>query len=132
MKLFFAIASILLAFSAHANDRKIGNIVAVERTITNIYTNCLDNVSQKDTTKPQNFFSCAIKIAAPSEMPVTKGIVLNLKDNECSVDAESVNGNLFVIFSAAKGMSTFEVAKSCLQKAIVTKGEPKVIVYTVE
>ncbi|UOE99835.1 hypothetical protein [Bdellovibrio reynosensis] len=132
MKLFFVVASLLLAFSAQANDRKVGNVIAVERTISNVYNSCISTIDEADTVKPKTFFSCAIKFTQDGELPVTKGRVLNLRDNRCLVEGESVNGMLFITFSAAKGLTPFEVAKGCLQKSLGSRDSVKVVLYTLE
>ncbi len=131
MKFFFAIASLLVAFSAQAADRKVGNVVAVEREISDLYNTCLKEI-QDLTDRPQNFFSCAIKYTTDGELPVSRGRVLRLKDERCQVVGETINGVLMITFSGAKTPSTFEASRACLAKALSEKDFIKVIVYTLE
>lgn len=131
MKLFFAIASLLVAFSAQASDRKVGNIIAVEREISDLYNTCLKNVSGA-TDKPQSFFSCAIKFTTDGELPVTKGRVLKLMDERCQVVGEAMNGVVLITFSGTKSPSTFETSRACLERSLSAKDFVKVIVYTLE
>lgn len=132
MKLFFVAASLLLAFTAQASDRKIGNVIAVEREIKDVYSTCLKNVTG-DTTGSKFFFSCAIKYVTPGEIPVTKGRAFRLHDEHCSVNADFANsGVLFVTFSSAKDTSTYETSKACLQQALTNIASVKTLVYTLE
>ncbi|MDG0816894.1 hypothetical protein [Bdellovibrio svalbardensis] len=133
MKLIFALVATLIAFSAQANDRKIGNVIAVERQITNLYENCLSNIST-DVSKEQTFFYCNISyLKSPLEMPVTKGGVIRFNDQRCRVDAEAGNGVLILSFGRAKGsVSDFATAKTCLQRALQNSNSVSVLVYTME
>ncbi|KHD89774.1 MAG: hypothetical protein OM95_01495 [Bdellovibrio sp. ArHS] len=131
MKLFFVVASMLLAFSAQANDRKIGNVIAVERDIHDVNATCLKNISG-DTSKPQSFFSCGIKYIAEGEIPVSKGRAFKLVDESCQVYGETINGVLLITFGTAKGSSTFEASRACLARSLATKDSVKVVVYTLE
>lgn len=130
MKLYVFVVSMLFAFSAHAGDRKVGNVIAVEREISNVYNTCLSQV--EDTTGSKSFFSCGIKYVTDGETPVSKGRVLKLMDDKCSVVGETMSGVLFITFSSAQERSTFEVARMCLEKALLAKNSVKVIVYTIE
>lgn len=131
MKLYFILVSLLFVASAHASDRKVGNVIAVEREVSDIYSTCLKN-GPENTTKPQSFFSCAIKYTTDGELPVSKGRVIKLVDDKCSVVGETANGTLLITFAAAKSPSTFEASRSCLERALSTKDYVKVIVYTLE
>ncbi|AZZ35555.1 hypothetical protein CIK05_01640 [Bdellovibrio sp. qaytius] len=130
MKLIFALTATLIAFSAQANDRKIGNVIAVERQITNIYDSCLSKVSG-DTSKDQDFFICTINfLKTPTEMAITKGGLIRLVDSNCKVYGDAANGALLITFGKAQGLSDFAAAKNCLAQA--TLKPVNVNVYTVE
>lgn len=131
MKSLFVIASLLVAFTAQAADRKVGTVMAVEREISDLYNTCLKEV-QDPTDKPQSFFSCAIRYTTDGELPVSKGRVLRLKDERCHVVGETINGVLMITFAGAKSPSTFEASRACLEKALNEKDFVKVIVYTLE
>lgn len=132
MKLFIAVAATLIAFTAQANDRKLGNVIAVERQITNIYDKCLSKVSS-DTTKDSSFFICSFNfLKSSTETQIAKKIVVNYITNDCRVDAEAVNGFMFMTFGKAKGSSNFATAKNCLAQAVDNNTAVNVNVYTIE
>lgn len=131
MKLFLAIASLLVAFTAQASDRKVGSVIAVEREISDLYNTCLKNLGGP-TDKPQSFFSCGIKFSTDGEIPVTKGRVLKLMDDRCQVVGEAINGVVLITFAGTKSPSTFETSRACLERSLSAKDFIKVIVYTLE
>lgn len=131
MKWFFAIAALFVALSSHAADRKVGNVIAVEREIPDLYNTCLKNL-QGPTDKPQSFFSCAFKYITDGEIPVSKGRVLKLMNERCQVVGESTNGFIMITFAGAKSPSTFEASRACLERALSEKDFVKVIVYTLD
>ena len=132
MRLFIAVAATLIAFTAQANDRKLGNVIAVERQITNLYDNCLSKISS-DTTKDSSFFICSYSfLKSSAETQIAKKDVINFVSNDCRVNAEAVNGFIFMTFGKAKGQSNFATAKSCLAQAIDNNTAVNVNVYTIE
>ena len=132
MKLFIAVAATLIAFTAQANDRKLGNVIAVERQITNIYDKCLSKVSS-DTTKDSSFFICSFSfLKSSAETQIAKKYVINFATNDCRVNGEAVNGFLFMTFGKANGTSNFATAKNCLAQAIDNNTAVNVNVYTIE
>lgn len=132
MKFIFAVAATMIAFSAQANDRKIGNVIAVERQITNIYDTCLSNV-KTDITKEQTFFFCSFSFKKSAlEMPVTEGGLIRFTDSKCHVEADAENGIFFLTFGKVKGTSDFATAKNCLALATQNKNSVNAIVYTIE
>lgn len=132
MKTLLLITSLLISFSAHAVDRKLGQVIAVEREITDLYEACLKTVSG-DVTKPSSFFSCTVKFATPPETPISKGNIFHLMDQNCSVTGEAINGTLLITFSGAKSNSTFEASRLCLESTLATnKNSVKLHVYTIE
>lgn len=132
MKLFFVLASMLLAFSANAADRKVGNIVAVEREISDIYNTCIKSLQDEDTSKPAYIFSCAFKYLNDGEMAVSKGRIVKLMDDKCTVIGDAANGTIMITFNTAKSPSSFEESRLCLERALTPKNSAKVIVYTLE
>jgi hypothetical protein len=122
--------SILFSLNAFA-DRKIGNVIAVEREISDVYTQCLNNMMTA-TSEPKALFSCAIKYARDGELPVSKGRILKLVDQSCSVTGDHANGSIIITFTGARNPSTFESARSCLQKSLAEKESLRVILYTLE
>lgn len=132
MKLIIALVATMIAFSAQANDRKVGNVIAVERQVTNLYDSCLRTVTG-DITKEQTFFFCTINyLKSPLEVSVTKGGLIRYNSNGCNVDADAGNGVLVMTFGKAKGTSDYATAKSCLQAALQNANSVNVLVYTME
>lgn len=131
MKTVLFVVAMVIGLSAHAGDRKVGNIIAVEREISDIYTICLKKTGA-DTSKPQDFFSCGFKYVSEGEIAVSSGRFLKLSDDTCSVIGESINGALLITYSGTKKPSTFETSRACLEKAITAQGSVKMMVFTVE
>lgn len=132
MKLFFILASLLVSFSVQASDRKVGNVIAVEREISNIYKTCLDNLSSDDTGEAKSFFACGIRYLTDGEMAISTGRVLRLKDAQCKVEGFVKNGVLMITFSTTKNTSGFAESRLCLEKATLASNSAKTLVYTVE
>lgn len=133
MKLFIAILATLVAFSAKAADRKLGNVILVEREIPNPYDLCVKNVIDK-TDKKQQMFYCVIKYTkANMETPVNSKIaVINQNSEGCVVRGEVGNGNMMIGFGPNKAEVDFETAKTCLAKGLAAHGAVVVNVMTVE
>ncbi|NUN04154.1 MAG: hypothetical protein HUU57_00210 [Bdellovibrio sp.] len=131
MKVLLVLASLCIGFSVQAVDKKLGNVIAVERDLLNLSETCIKNVIS-DITKPSSFFSCAVKFTTGAETPVSKGTIFKMIDNNCSVVAEAINGTLLVTFAGAKSSSSFEASRACLETALADKEPLKVLLYTVE
>lgn len=138
MKIIFSALTLALALSAvstaQASDRKIGNIVAVERTINDIYETCVDQI--KDTNTSGEFVSCKIDVKK-TNADYTQGTQrpLFLYKDGCEVEGYIQNGIALITFSATADKATVADAKVCLRKAIdvsANKNSFKFLVYTVE
>lgn len=128
--------SVLLVLSfvsaSQGADRKLGNVILVEREIQDIYSTCLKNMDSP-TDKPQNFFSCSMKYITAGEWPVSSGIAFRLINEKCSVIGEALKGTLLITFATSRSPSSFEGARDCLNRAISNLKDPvKSLVYTVE
>lgn len=123
--------SLLLGFSAQANDVKLGNVIAVEREITGIFESCLENVTA-DTSKPARLFVCSFRFTKNNEIGMTKGRAFLLKNSQCEVHAEVMNGSLLVSFATPQPTSSYEVSKECLATAIRNSPPVKSLIYAVE
>lgn len=131
MKLIFALVATMIAFSAHAADTKIGNVIAVEREIPDVFNLCVTNTTKIEGE--HSFYSCAIKYTKSSiEMALPGRSPLMYNEGNCAVNAELGNGNILFTYGKKSGTSDFNSAKECLSKAIASKGALKVIVYTIE
>lgn len=133
MKSLFIFAALLVSFSAHAQDRKIGNVVAIEREIPNLKETCLKNTDDNADSKPNSFFACAFTFVSKSEIAITSGRVLTLRDKECNVLGEAEKGSIMITFTTTKiGKSTFQESVACLEKALATNNSLKLLVYSFE
>lgn len=133
MKLFIALLATMVAFSANAADRKLGNVILVEREIPNPYDLCVKNMIDK-VEKPQTSFYCVIKYTKPMvELPVSGKISpITYKDDNCKVRSESGNGSMIIGFGPEDKPVDFETAKACLLKGLTAHGRLTVNVLTVE
>jgi hypothetical protein len=138
MKTIFSALTLALALTsvttAHASDRKIGNVIAVERTIDDVYQSCVEQM--KDANDDLVFASCKFD-AKKSNADFSQGNqrVLTLWKDGCEVEGSVMNGVVLVTFQATGANATLKDSKACLRKAIdgnQTKDSFKFIIYTVE
>lgn len=123
-----------MTLNAQAADRKIGNMIAVERSIDNVFQTC---VAQLDTNDNESeLYSCKYDIAKTA-LDFTAGsqTLLNVSDENCSVEASVQKAKILVLFSAQTGKRDQAAAKACLQKALngsQNKDTFKFYAYTLE
>lgn len=138
MKTIFSALTLALALTAvttaHAADRKIGNVIAVERTIDDVYQTCVDQL--KDSASDSTFAACKFD-AKKSNADFSQGTqrVLGLMKDGCEVEGLVQSGVVLVTFRATTPKATLEDTKACLRKAIdasTNKDSFKFIVYTIE
>ncbi len=138
MKTIFSALTLALALTAvttaRAADKKIGNVIAVERTIDGVYQSCVDQL--KDVKDDNSFASCTFD-TKKTDADFTQGSqrVLTLWKDGCQVEGYAMNGVVLVTFQARGAKATLEDSKACLRKAIdsnQTKDSFKFIVYTIE
>ncbi len=133
------------ALSVHAADRKLGNLILVERDIENIYTDCMKTIStstkalknkkQKEDPKQeiQKYFFCTIQVTQhPAEVMVNKGIAFFNRSKECQVESLFGNGKLLISFSTEKKDATPEDAKRCLRNTINANPDVIATIQTIE
>lgn len=121
-------------FTAQAADRKLGNMIAVERTIPHIYQSCVDQATSEKN--PINLYSCKFE-ATNNKMELAPGThrFLTLDTEDCTVEATLKNSIILVMFRSQSSGGSFSSAKSCLRQAIdssTDKDNFKYIVYTLE
>lgn len=130
--MLLVLTATLIAITAQANDRKLGNVIAVERQITNIFDNCLNKVTS-DTTKDSSFYVCSYSfLKSPTEIQFGKKKAMNFSSKDCAVSAEFINGFVFITFGVANGQSNFATAKNCLAKSINNNTPVDINIYSVE
>lgn len=134
MKLIFSLATLLFAFSVHAADRKLGNVIAVERDVTNIYNSCTSNViPDPQKTKSAALYSCSVPVLKDGDASITRGTFLNGVGQDCIVDGEVGNGSLVIEFSTSAENSSYTDSQACLKRALdAINNDTKLIIYTVE
>jgi len=137
MKWVLSSAALLLAFNVHAADKKLGNVIAVQRTIDKVYDSCMEQVSKdKNNTPDQRYFFCTFP-ATNSDLESVPGSqhLLFSNDAHCTVDVSVQGAKVLVTFNGNDAKADLAVAKSCLQASL---NDPKVndsftfIVYAVE
>lgn len=133
--LVFALASCFtLTVNAQGTDRKIGNLIAVERTIDNVYQTCIDQFTTP--TSDSDFYSCKFeaKKTAIDFAPSTKRL-LTLSSPACSLEGFLQNSVILVIIEVKSAKSKLATAKACLQEALnasANKNSFKFEMYTLE
>lgn len=135
LTLAFALASaVSTATPAHASDKKIGNVIAVERTLHDVYQSCIDQM--KVAEAESTFASCALnskKTSADFSFGTQK--ILGYTKNSCSVEALVAAGVVLVTFQNTAAKATVEDSKLCLRKALdasANKDSFKFMAFTVE
>lgn len=132
MKIVILMLGLCLGALAHGADRKVGNVIVVERAITNIYSSCIAEVLG-DTTKPAAFFSCVIPVTQQSyEVLLSKDRFYHHSAEKCSVDSEFAGGKMLITFGGSREPISFEAAKVCLANVVAQEKEPAVFIQTVE
>lgn len=123
--------SLFIGFSAQASDVKLGNVIAVEREITNIYETCIQNITG-DTSKPTRMFICSFRFTKNNEIGMSKARAFFMKNEQCDVHAEISNGSMLMTFATPQPTSSFEASKECLATAIRNSPPVKSLIYAVE
>jgi hypothetical protein len=130
MKFLVLLLGLCLGFSVQASDRKVGNVIVVERTVSDVYDNCLKEI-RGDVSKPSAFFTCVITLTQqPYEVLLTKGY-LNYTTEKCNVESELAVGKMLITFGT-KTPGSFEDGKACLTEALAHQPAPKVLIQTLE
>lgn len=130
MKSVIALVALMGAFSAHAADRKIGNVIMIERDIENVYDRCVTSMKQESEGK-YNF--CTIQITkSPAEVLLNKGGGLRYNTTTCSVESEFGNGKMLISFRALNKDASTEDAKRCLQNALKGNEDMIATIQTIE
>jgi len=135
MKVLVTLATLLFAFSVHAADRKVGNVIAIERDVTNIYDSCMSTVTpDPTTTKSSDTYSCFVKSPMnPNDTPLTRAHFLKNVGSDCDVEGDIENGSLLITFNTSADTSSYADSQACLKRALdVINDSTKIILYTVE
>ena len=130
MRILIALLGLCLGLTAQAADRKIGNVIIVERTLSNVYDNCLANV-RSDTGKPSQFYMCVVGVTTqPYETMLNKGWIRH-KTDRCNVESEFVSGKIMITFGDST-TGTFADGKVCLAGAVGELSLTKALIQTLE
>ncbi|MFS4460213.1 hypothetical protein [Bdellovibrio sp. HCB2-146] len=131
MKTVIALIALMGAFSAHAADRKIGNVIMIERDIENVYDRCVASLNPE--TKAGEYIFCPIQITKNAgEVLLNKGGGLRYKTPTCSVESDFGNGKMLITYRALSKDATLEDAKRCLQNALKGNEDMIATIQTIE
>jgi hypothetical protein len=131
MKALVLLASLLGAISVHAADKKIGNVIMIERDVENVYTRCIADLKDQDREKEQQF--CALQITtSPFEVMMNRNGGIRYRTPNCQVDSDFGNGKMLVSFQALGKDATLADSKRCLQNAVNENSDIVATIQTVE
>lgn len=131
MKAIILLASLLGAISVHAADKKIGNVIMIERDVENVYDRCIANLKEEDRAKQNQF--CALQITtSPFEVMMNRNGGIRYRTPNCSVDSDFGNGKMLISFQALGKDATLADAKRCLQNAVNENSDIIATIQTVE
>jgi|GEM_PF-1425607 hypothetical protein len=131
MKLAFVFLSLLIGFSASAADRKIGNVIVVERDIENVFSRCMEDLNRKPP-KAQ-WLTCFLVVTKnQGEILLNKGGAFRLTNPRCEVDSEFGGTGLMINFQAKGANATREDSINCLRTALQQNQEIIATVQTIE
>lgn len=130
MKWLVTALTLFLALNVHAADRKLGNVVAVEREITNIYQTCMNQLDPKDQGP---YYTCKISaVQNDKELALSNKNILFLNDPTCVVEGGLQNSSIFIMYNSADLKADPAISKNCLRKSLGSSDSLKMIVYTLE
>lgn len=144
MKLIFSALTLALALTAistaQAADKKIGNVIAVERTIDDVYNTCIDQLKDNPPVSGTNLLSCSFDAKKTSGDFTADGVrgynvLMTYNKENCQVEASLKNGLIFVMFQATGAKATQDDSKACLKKGLdnsVNKDSFKFTAFTIE
>ena len=128
------ICSLGFVVSAQAADRKLGNVIAVERTLENIYQGCIDQVKPEDS--PMALYSCSFDPKTnTADFAAGRTNLLNMNKDGCMVEGVLQNSVVHIMFQGRSAKANFADAKACLRKAIdasPNKDSFKYTIFTIE
>lgn len=147
MKSVLSVLAMVLSFSAfttaQAADKKIGNLIAVERTIDNVYQTCAAQIKNETSPKQTangealpSFFAC--KLDAGSKdfdfMPKYQRLLTH-SDSVCDIEGFAQNSSALITVQMKGKSLGAENAKNCLQRALdasENKDSFKFTIFTIE
>lgn len=131
MKAIILLASLLGAISVHAADKKIGNVIMIERDVDNVYDRCIAGLDDENRDKRDQF--CAIQITkSPMEVLMNRNGGIRYKTPNCVVDSDFGNGKMLISFRSLDKDAKLPDAKRCLQNALNENSDIIATIQTVE
>lgn len=131
MKAIILLASLLGAISVHAADRKVGNVIMIERDVENVYDRCIAYLKDEEANNRQQF--CALQITSnPAEVMLNRNGGIRYRTPNCSVDSDFGNGKMLISFQALGKDAKLADAKRCLQNAVNENSDIVATIQTVE
>jgi hypothetical protein len=132
MKWILSALSMVLAFNVYAADKKVGNVIAVERTLENVFATCIDEV-QKDKTFDPNaqYFGCGMDAISGNESVPGNQRLLRVRTETCTVDADIVGTRAVIMFNGMEKKANFASARACLETALRGANNGSTLKFTV-
>jgi hypothetical protein len=132
------VATLTLGFTAHAADKKIGNVIAVERSIDNVFQTCTAQVEKaKDYDPKARYFACSLDVskAGVAEMSPNNQRLLRVRGTSCTIDADLKDTSIFMMFNGNDNKAGYTAARACLKEVMDDAANNdgfKFTVFTVE
>lgn len=117
---FLAALSVSSVSLANGGVKKLGNVIAVEKELTNVYADCMKYFTETPKNPSQEFY-CVVPVAQKAaDVVVSQGHAFHYKTDKCQVDGEMAPRNVLISFGSPKAAISFEVASSCLSEALAS------------
>lgn len=135
MKTLIALIAFAFVLNAQAADKKLGNVIAVERTIENVYATCVDQIERdKRHNSSDRYFVCKLDAAAsPSDSMPGGQPALTVRSPDCTIDTELKDAKVFLMINGNETKANYTSAKACLKKAMNQSGDTvNFVIFTLE
>jgi len=135
MKWIFSALTLALAFNVHAADKKLGNVVAIQRTFENAHATCTKDTQADPSFNPRaQYFACSFSVVKKNEFTPAQAL-LRVRADDCTIDADVKDGSLSIMYYGNPTNSNFNSASTCLRNALNANGNQdslSFIVHAVE
>ncbi|MBC7371544.1 MAG: hypothetical protein H7326_08270 [Bdellovibrionaceae bacterium] len=135
MKFMIALIAIAFAINVQASDKKLGNVIAVERTVENVYATCVDQMQKDREHNPADrYYICKLDVAATSSDSTPGGQrILTVRSPDCTIDTELKDSKVLLMVNGNAAKANFASAKACLKTAMDQNGDTlKFVIFTIE
>jgi len=138
MKILLAmitLTTLVLALNAQAADKKLGNVIAVERSVEDIYDVCISQIQRDKKHNPSDrYFVCTLNVGTVSTDTSPSGQrILTVRSPACTIDTELKDSKIFLMVSGNEAKANFASARACLKAAMDEHNDSlKFVVFTIE